>query len=448
LLKDVTGDGRVDLVAGGGDSGVFIYPGLAVKPGQMAANFFAERLPLPTGRFGTGTVTVDIQSHDINQDGLPDLLISQSSNSYQGRAVQLLLQGPQGQWRDETDQRLHNWDFSSEWITFIHLVDLNQDGHHDLLASGTSARGDVVFINDGTGHFSPAGSSNGFPALSGAWLVPAETGKLLSVAHSSTGLISVRSIALDAGLTGPDSALPAVMGAPGFNEQFYLRHHPSLAADVAAGRIESGLASYLATGRALGERAYAPGTTVWGSTGLDAVHYAGRSSQYTVSLGSTGDWQLTGGSTGAAHDVFKSIERIHFQGTSLSLDLPSSAGQVAKTLGAVFGKESVANKAFVGIGLHFVDELQYSYTSLMQLAINARLGANPTHAQVVDLLYTNVVGQAPDAVTRKTFTDLLDNGTFTVGGLGVLAADTELNQTNIKLVGLAQTGLEYLPFGG
>jgi hypothetical protein len=32
--------------------------------------------------------------------------------------------------------------------------------------------------------------------------------------------------------------------------------------------------------------------------------------------------------------------------------------------------------------------------------------------------------------------------------LGVLAADTELNQTNIKLVGLAQTGLEYLPFGG
>jgi len=47
-----------------------------------------------------------------------------------------------------------------------------------------------------------------------------------------------------------------------------------------------------------------------------------------------------------------------------------------------------------------------------------------------------------------TFADLLDNGTFTVGGLGVLAADTELNQTNIKLVGLAQTGLEYVPLSG
>jgi hypothetical protein len=71
----------------------------------------------------------------------------------------------------------------------------------------------------------------------------------------------------------------------------------------------------------------------------------------------------------------------------------------------------------------------------------------PSHSQVVDLLYTNVVGQAPDAATRKTFTDLLDNGSFTVSGLGVLAAETELNKSNINLVGLAQTGLAYLPFG-
>ena len=149
------------------------------------------------------------------------------------------------------------------------------------------------------------------------------------------------------------------------------------------------------------------------------------------------------------HSVLSSgIERFKLGPTWLALTLEASTGQVAKTLGAVFGKDAINNKSFVGIGLHFVDELNFTYPSLMELAINARLGANPTHAQVVDLLYTNVVGQAPDAVTRKTFTDLLDNGTFTVGGLGVLAADTELNQTNIKLVGLAQTGLEYVPYVG
>jgi hypothetical protein len=146
--------------------------------------------------------------------------------------------------------------------------------------------------------------------------------------------------------------------------------------------------------------------------------------------------------------TLKAVERIVFSDQAIAYDLSGFAGMTAKTLGAVFGKESVANKSFAGIGLHFVDDLNFSYPSLMELAINARLGANASSAQVVDLLYTNVVGQAPDAAARKTFTDLLDNGTFTLGGLGVLAADTELNKVNINLVGLAQTGLEYLPFAG
>jgi hypothetical protein len=144
--------------------------------------------------------------------------------------------------------------------------------------------------------------------------------------------------------------------------------------------------------------------------------------------------------------TLKAVERIVFSDQAIAYDMSGFAGMTAKTLGAVFGKDEVNNKSFVGIGLHFLDELNFSYPSLIELAINARLGANATHAQVVDLLYTNVVRQAPDSVTRKSFTDLLDNGTLTVSGLGVLAAETELNKVNINLVGLAQTGLEYLPF--
>jgi hypothetical protein len=91
--------------------------------------------------------------------------------------------------------------------------------------------------------------------------------------------------------------------------------------------------------------------------------------------------------------------------------------------------------------------LGYSYTALMQLALNARLGTTPSHAQVVDMLYTNVVGQAPDVTTRQSYVDLLDNGTFTVLSLSVLAADIDLNKAHIDLVGLAQHGLVYLPYG-
>jgi len=148
---------------------------------------------------------------------------------------------------------------------------------------------------------------------------------------------------------------------------------------------------------------------------VDTAIYHGARNDFMLSLqGDTMRIKDQQGNEGA--DQLLGIERVSFSDLNIAFDLSANAGMVAKTLGAVFGKDAVNNKSFVGIGLHFVDDLNFSYPSLMELAMNARLGANATNAQVVDLLYTNVVGQAPDAATRKTFTDLLDNGTFTVGG--------------------------------
>jgi hypothetical protein len=44
------------------------------------------------------------------------------------------------------------------------------------------------------------------------------------------------------------------------------------------------------------------------------------------------------------------------------------------------------------------------------------------------------------------FVGLLDSGAFTVPGLGVYAADYFMNLDNINLVGLAEQGLEYVPY--
>jgi hypothetical protein len=62
----------------------------------------------------------------------------------------------------------------------------------------------------------------------------------------------------------------------------------------------------------------------------------------------------------------------------------------------------------------------------------------------VKLLYTNVVGSAPDAGALTYYKGLLDNGTYNQGTLGVLAADTALNTTKINLIGLVQTGVEFI----
>ena len=182
-----------------------------------------------------------------------------------------------------------------------------------------------------------------------------------------------------------------------------------------------------------------------GGEGRDTAAWSGSLSQYKLS--NTQNVYTVEATTGTeGKDQIQNIERLKFQDQSLALDMAGNAGLTAKVLGAVFGKAALSNKQYVGIGLYYLDELSFSYGNLLQLAINTSLGANPSNEQVVNLLYTNVIGQAPDTATRKVYTDLLDNKTYTVTGLAVLAADTDYNKANVNLVGLAQTGLAYLPF--
>ena len=139
------------------------------------------------------------------------------------------------------------------------------------------------------------------------------------------------------------------------------------------------------------------------------------------------------------------IERLQFSDISVALDLAGNAGTVAKILGAVFGPAEVANEVYAGIGLYYIDG-GMTYESLMQLALDARLGSGADNQAIVDVLYTNVVGVPSGVADRAYFVGLLDSGAFTIPGLGVYAADYFMNLESINLVGLAEQGLEYVPY--
>jgi hypothetical protein len=128
-------------------------------------------------------------------------------------------------------------------------------------------------------------------------------------------------------------------------------------------------------------------------------------------------------------------------GKFIAYDIDKNAGTTAKILGAVFGKQAVTNKAYVGIGLHFLDA-GWTYDNLAGLALDVA-GAK-TNDQIVSLLWANVIGSKPTAADKQPFIALLENG-MTAGALAHLAADSSFNTTNINLVGLAQTGIEYTP---
>jgi len=181
-----------------------------------------------------------------------------------------------------------------------------------------------------------------------------------------------------------------------------------------------------------------------GGPGIDVAVYGATRAGATFNRTATGH-TVTSALDGT--DTLVNVERLKFTDISVALDLSGNAGTVAKILGAVFGRAEVANEAYAGIGLYYIDG-GMTYEALTQLAIDARLGTGASHLTVVDLLYTNVVGSPPLAADRDYFVGLLDRAEYTVAGLGVMAADIDLNVVNINLIGLAQQGLDYVPYMG
>lgn len=181
--------------------------------------------------------------------------------------------------------------------------------------------------------------------------------------------------------------------------------------------------------------------TINGGEDIDTVVLTGARANYALNKLGQG-WQIVDSTGIDGHDTLIHVERLVFADANVAIDLAGHAGTTAKTLGAVFGPAFVKNPAFVGIGLSLLDS-GMSYEALMQLALDARLGTDASHAAVVTTLYTNVAGVAPDAADIAAFVALLDNGSFTSASLGIFAAEHALNLSNIDLVGLTTQGLDF-----
>ena len=181
-------------------------------------------------------------------------------------------------------------------------------------------------------------------------------------------------------------------------------------------------------------------TTLDGGAGID-----------TVVLGNTKNTYILNSATSITDKGLNmtlnlvNVERLKFTDTSLALDLAGNAGKAILMLGAVFGPSSLSSKDTVGIALKFYDQALLSETQLARLALDSFLGANASNKTVVDLLYKNLVGALPDVTTENLYLGLLSAGTYTQESLTLMATNLDLNKINVKLTGLALSGIEYTP---
>ena len=191
LLVDLNNDGILELVLGhsGGktslsDKNIIVYQD---GKGNFQDDTFQE---LPNALW-EDTVNVDIKSTDINSDGLPDLVISQTNGNpyYDGRNLQFLIQQSDGTFKDETSDRLigfktyesgdslndQDWrDYQNTYVQFIDFVDIDKDGDLDIAFNRNSGKKypanekvDVAIFNYGNGVF--VSSDDVGYALSDGW---------------------------------------------------------------------------------------------------------------------------------------------------------------------------------------------------------------------------------------------------------------------------------------
>ena len=115
---------------------------------------------------------------------------------------------------------------------------------------------------------------------------------------------------------------------------------------------------------------------------------------------------------------------------------------MAKIIGAVFGKDYLSNKQYVGFCLHLLDG-GTSNSDLASIVLNA--AHLTTNDEIVSNLLKNVLGTSTSAADKTLLLDLLNKGT-SPSDLVLMQANTPVNISNINLDGLALTGIQYTDY--
>ncbi len=152
-FADVNGDGSPDLILG--DTGD--YENEATVLLNNGAGFFSA-LPdaMPAKPWSKTDHLYDIQPAYINGDAHIDLFVAYTRYSYMGQHIQVCINRGDGTFQDQTAQRLPQSDNQRPWIFDLLGMDINHDGHLDLIARpwDDSNPDPLVYLNDGHGNFS------------------------------------------------------------------------------------------------------------------------------------------------------------------------------------------------------------------------------------------------------------------------------------------------------
>jgi hypothetical protein len=155
-LIDVDYDNNLDLVVGGDEAGL---------PTEIfwgdGTGFYSDANKTVLPGDAEFSAPLDIDSEDINHDGLRDLVITRTTPAYSGFYFQVVMQTSHRVFADQSLPRLihdrptwigNNAGYCPDWI---HLVDMTGDRSTDIVIDYAPYR--LGWVNDGNGYFTFTG---------------------------------------------------------------------------------------------------------------------------------------------------------------------------------------------------------------------------------------------------------------------------------------------------
>lgn len=199
------------------------------------------------------------------------------------------------------------------------------------------------------------------------------------------------------------------------------------------------------------------GQSFTGGNNVDAISYSIPYDRVsTITQSKDGSWKVTYKTNSESvvslsTDVLNSVERLNFSdGTHVALDINSPhlvAGAAFALLYAGFN--SLPNKITLGHWIAKADQIKDKPTfddsnveKLAQAMLTEYAPHGISNADLVNILYTNVVGYAPNISELNKFAHSIDNGTYSQASLFALAAVDDLNVNHYATL-VGNGGLAY-----
>jgi len=212
-----------------------------------------------------------------------------------------------------------------------------------------------------------------------------------------------------------------------------------------------GAGGKIATFGAIGTGRVGDGTVdvevdVTGTTGVDTYTVGGASTDFTITKNTT-DITLASSLATNVTIALANHERVVFSDKAIAYDATGSAGDVYALLAAALGVADVT-KAYTGIGIYFADAgwtNKQLATALLDTDVYKTDAGGVSNETFVKHIYKNVMGTAATLAEVTAYTNWMASSNLSQAEVLVMASELPAFETTIGLVGLATTGIEYIP---